>query len=77
MNILHLDLKMNSFNAEQKNYIYEIYHFITSSKKYKLATHFVQIFNSKYPEIKTTLNSLKSVVCRLKVIILLVICGIY
>ena len=59
---------MTNFNSEQKNYIFEIYHFILNSKKYKLVTHFVKFFNDKYPDVHTSVNILKATASRLKVL---------
>ena len=61
--MVNLDLtKMNTYTSEQKNYIFEIYYLIKSSKTLSFANDFVRLFNERFSNTQTNIQALRNVI---------------
>lgn len=53
---------MNTYTSEQKNYIFEIYYLIKSSKTLSFANDFVRLFNDRFSNTPTNIQALRNVI---------------
>ena len=53
---------MSIFTFEQKNFIFEIYYRIKASKTLTFENDFVRLFNEKYKDTTTNIQSLRYVI---------------